>query len=57
MRELEYDIDVYVRLDLLVTIVKKVTFKIEVFLFLILTQWSISSKSPRFRIDRTYDTY
>ena len=32
MRELEYDIDVYVRLDLLVTIVKKVTFKIgEVF--------------------------
>ena len=58
MRELEYDIDVYVRLDLLVTIVKKVTLKIgEVFLFLILTQWSISSKSPRFRIDRTYDTY
>ena len=52
MRELEYDIDVYVRLDLLVTIVKKVTFKIgDVFLFLILTQWS------RFRIDRTYDTY
>ena len=46
MRELEYDIDVYVRLDLLVTIVKKVTFKIgEVFLFLILTQWSISSES------------
>ena len=43
MRELEYDIDVYVRLDLLVTIVKKVTLKIgEVFLFLILTQWSIS---------------
>ena len=54
----EYDIDVYVRLDLLVTIVKKVTLKIgEVFVFLILTQWSISSKSPRFRIDRTYDTY
>ena len=56
----ENDIDVYVRLDLLVTTVKKVTLKIrEIDSFLFFFYFNIvvhCLEGPRFRIGYTYDT-